>query len=364
MGILRLRRIAFTHMPPVVAAAIAVAGIGVCAFAGFVLIHGAPANTSGPQPLVTLAPDFSGPAPAQIGNVQVIVRTVNGPVADAPVTLSSRFAADEPPKKLTGRTDASGSVSFDKIDINPGSPWVAIAHYDGRDFPSSVLRSGRTVTIYVANVAFDPKHITVDAESLAIVGDADGMEAVQALTVVNHSVRAFAGGVSFPLIEGATAIDPRTGLDRDALALDANNQMVSTAPVLPGSHEFTYTYIAPMGRTGTHVRLDVFYATKRFDVLIGGKVALEPQGKLRGNGTIKLAGRTYHRFTAQHLHAGEHLTARIVIPKPSRVPTTALLVLAIGAALAIIVLPLLRRRRRTPEPPTEPATPVMQPEWT
>ncbi len=359
-----MRGVAFTHMPTGIATSITVVGLLVCGFAGFVLFRGERGTSSGPEPVVTLAPDFAGPAPAQIGNVRVNVRTVTGPVADAPVTLSSRFAADEPPRKLTGRTDASGSVSFDKIDINPGSPWVAIAHYDGRDFPSSVLRSGRIVTIYVANVAFDPKHITVDAESLAIVGDADGMEAVQALTVVNHSVRAFAGGLSFPLLEGATAIDPHSGLDRDSLALDANNQMVSTSPLLPGSHGFTYTYIAPMGRTGTHVRLDVFYATKRFDVLVGGKVAMKPQGRLRANGTVKLAGRTYHRFTAERLHAGEHLTGRIVVPKPSRVPTTALLVIAILAALAIIVLPLLRRRRRAPEPETEPAKPQMQPEWT
>jgi len=363
MGILRLRRIAFTPMPSFVAVCIATVGVAVFAFGVFLSIHDESTSDSGPQPVVTLAPTFAGPAPAELGDVHVTVRTLSGPVADVPVTLESRFTVDEPAKKLSGRTDPSGGVSFDRIDINPGSPWVAVAHYAGRDFTSSVLRTAGSVTLHVSDLTFDPKHLQVDAESIAIVGDRSGLQAVQAVTVVDRSVRAFAGGLSLPLLDGATAVDPRTGLDRELLALDANNQMVSSAPVLSGSHEFTYTYIAPMGQTGVPFKLAIFYATKRVDVLIGGKLELHPGGALHANGTIKLAGRTYHRFTAKDLHAGQHLVGRLVLRKPSRIPTIALLIVAILLALAIVLLPLLRRRRPAPEPPVEAAKQV-QPEWT
>ena len=140
--------------------------------------------------------------------------------------------------------------------------------------------------------------------------------------------------------------------------------MVSSAPVLPGSHEFTYTYIAPMRRSGVKIRLAIFYDTKRFDVLVGGKLTLRAQGALHANGTVKLGSRTYHRFTATDLHAGQHVVGRLGVEKPSRAPEVALLVLAVLIALTLIVLPLVRRRRRrTPEPIADEA-PRKQPEWT
>lgn len=361
MGILRLFRVAFAYMPAALAATITVAGLLVGTFAVYVSRAGLTDN-AGRQPVVSLAPALDGPVPAQLGDVHVTVRTRSGPVPDASVTLESRFAIDETPKKLAGRTDANGRVTFAKVDISPGSPWIAVAHYAGRDFPSTLLRSARSTTIEAAPVMFDPKRITVGASSTAIVGDTSGMQVVQAMTLVNHSSRAFAGGLSFPLLSGATAIDPRTGLDRAFLTLDNRNQMVSSAPVLPGSHEFTYTYVAPVGRTGAAFRLDVSYGTNRYDVLVGGKLDLRPQGKLRRNGKVTLGGRTYLRYTARHLAAGQHVTGRIALRKPSHVPTVAILVVAIALALAIIALPLLRRRRQSSVPLEAPRQ--VQPEWT
>ena len=353
-----MRRLAFTPMPAALAGAISVIGLFVLGFAVFVLLSGTPSNT--PEPVGTLAPTSAGPAAPELSDVRVDVRTTSGkPVANAPVRLESRFAATEPTKKLTGQTDASGRFTFHGIDINPGSPWVAVAHFDDRDFPSSVLRSGRSVTITVAAVTFKADRIRVTAESLALVGDATGMQAVQAVTVADRSHLAFAGGLSFPLLDGATAIDPRTGLDRDLLELDKNNQMVSSAPLLPGSHEFTYTYVAPTERT---IRIDVFYTTNRFDILVGGRLELRPDGKLHANGSIKLAGRSYRRYTAVHVVAGRQLTARVVVTKPSKAPRVALIVLAGLIALAIVLLPLLRRRRQAPEAAETPKE--VQPEWT
>jgi hypothetical protein len=363
MGILRLVRVAFAPMPRVVAVCSAVVGIVVCGFAVFVGVVKVPAAAPTTEPVVTLSPAFSGPAPEQLGTVHVQVRTVSGPVAGIPVSLESRFAADAAPQKVNQTTDTSGNVTFANVNINPGSPWVAVAHYDGRDFTSSLLRSGRSITLDVANVTFDPKRLHVDASSIAIVGDKDGIEAVQAMTIVNRSDEAFAGGLSLPLLNDATAVDPRVGLDRNALTLDQNNQIVSSTPVMSGSHEVTYTYIAPMGRDGSPFRMSIFYPTSRVDVLIGNTLVFTPKGALRSNGKVTLAGRTYHRYTATRLHARQHLTGQIAVPKPSHAPEIALLILAILIALGIVLLPLFRRRRREEEPAPE-ALPEKQPEWT
>ena len=149
------------------------------------------------------------------------------------------------------RTDAEGRFAFDDVAVDPGSPWVAEATFDGARFPSEVLRAprskDRSAALVVAPTTKKANDVEIELESLAIVGDRSADKPSTRVTVVNHGERAYVGGLRLPLLPGATAIQEGTGLDRRYLAL-GDDTMTSSAPILPGRHDLTYTYIVQMSQ--------------------------------------------------------------------------------------------------------------------
>ncbi len=359
VGLLRLRRIAFSQMPSVVATAIAVLGLFVIVFAVYVLRHG----TGGSETRVDLRPESSAEAAAaDTGDVSVFVRNTDGdPMPGLAVELQSGFTGEG--RKLAGRTDDAGRFTFRRVEIDPGTPWIAVATYDDADFTSDLLRAPGNVMIKVAPTTKSDEALSVDVASLALVGDARGMQALQVVGMRNRSKEASVAGIVLPVLRGGTEIDPGPGLDRASLLVDKRGNMVSIAPLLPGRSQFSYTYLEPMQRRGQPVKLKTAYRTRRFDLLVGGKLDLKPTARLHRRGSVKLGGRSYRRYTAENVRKGDVLAGTIVLASTSNVLTIALVTFAALLALAILGLPLFRRRRTKPvdDAPTERAP---QPEWT
>jgi hypothetical protein len=311
-------------------------------------------------PVATLEPVSSGERSASGTGVRgTITTTSDDPAPDVKVTLIPLFM-DEDVKPVSTRTDARGRFSFD-VEVDPGSPWIAEASYDGERFPSSVLRAPRgkadPLELVVAPVTKKTKDIEITVDSLAVVGDAGGAQAVHAVTVVNRGKRAYVGGVHLPLLRGAQSIQEGTGLDRRYLSLE-HGAMVSDAPVLPGAHDLTYTYVVQMSKKGLAIDREHALDTARVELLVGDGLALETSD-LRDDGTVTLGPRsderTYRRYVARSVDAGERLRARITVASGSSALRTAIPIAAVVLALLLVLFPLLRRRR-----PVEPATSEVQ----
>jgi hypothetical protein len=357
MGVLRLRRIAFAPMPSRVATAITIVGLFVVVFAVYLLRSGGAER----EPLMTLQPQTSASAVAETGNVGVRVVTMKGdPVPDVPVELQSGFTGEA--KKLTGFTDDRGRFTFRRVAIDPGSPWIAVATYDDADFTSDLLRTPGNVTIAVAPTTKSDAALSADIASLALVGDERGMQALQVVAMRNRSDEASVAGILFPILRGGTELDPGPGLDRASLLVDKRGNMVSIAPLVPGRSQFSYTYVAPMQRRGQAVSLKAPYTTRRFDLLVGGKLDFRPKSGLHRRGSVELGGRTYRRYTAENVRKGQALRGTVVLLSGSKVIAIALVALAVLIALAILLVPMLRRRQKMPEPAAPQREP--QPEWT
>jgi hypothetical protein len=192
------------------------------------------------------------------------------------------------------------------------------------------------------------KDIEIEVESVAVVGDRSGGQAVHAVTVVNTAERAYVGGLRLPLLPGATAVQEGVGLDRRYLAL-GDDAMTSSAPILPGRHDLTYTYTLQMSQRGIAIDHRASVATKRYEVLVGDGLALSTRGSLRDDGEITLgprgAQRTYHRYVARDLDGGDRLEARVSVASRPGALRIGAFVLAALLAIAAIVAPMLRRRR-------------------
>jgi hypothetical protein len=244
------------------------------------------------------------------------------------------------------------------VNVDPGSPYAVDALYDGARFPSQVLRSPEHVTIRVAHATESARHLRVSVESVAVVGDPSAAQAVHAMTIRNTGRDAFTGSLRLPLLPGATVVQEGDGLDRRFLRIDdtkATPSMVSTLPILPGSHDLTYTYVVQMTRSGVRLARTTTLPTDRFELLVGGKLAATGRPPLEANGKVKLGPRgdekTYTRLVATNLDKEAAVSAQIDEATNSGTFTAVVAAAAGIIVLALFAIPLLRRRRRIDEPP-------------
>lgn len=350
-------------MPRGVAVATTLAGAGVIFF-GASYTRTTPEASSDAAPRVTLAPAPPGTgAPRDV--VHGVVRARDGSdVSSVRVDLVPLVTDEGSTETQTTQTDDDGSFVFTDVDVTPGTPYVADARFDDATFPSEVLRFGRglddPVRIVVAQTTSKPADLVLDVESIALVGDAKGMQAVHAVTVHNRGKRAYVGGLRLPLIPGANAIDPRAGLDRRRLEL-IGGELVSSAPVLPGRHDITYTYVAPMESAGSTIRHQVRYPTKRFELLAGGELVASRTDGPTHTREIAIGPRGQERMYRQQqfrdIAPGESLAFVVSAKRSSAALRIAGLVAAVVASIGIVAFPLIRRRRvrSTPTPEHEPA---------
>jgi hypothetical protein len=359
VGALRLRSAGFRAMPRSVAVISVASGLAVVGFGVlFALLATDKDDAGSAMPRVSLAPVTSDDdAPASGTGVRGTVRSVSGsPVRNEDVVLVPLFE-EKGVKKIRTTTDADGAFVFADVHVDPGSPWAVEVPYDGARFTSEVLRSphGKTdpVGIVVAPTTKSAAAITVRTESLALVGDASGAQAVHALSVVNSSKRAYAGPVRLPLLDGALAIQEGAGLDRRYLDV-VDGAMISSLPILPGRHDLTYTYIVQMSRRGIAIDREPTFATDRYELLVGGGLEAEPSAGLRDDGTAKIGPRgdqqTYDRFVARDVSSGARLRARVRVTTGSNALRTAAPIATGVIALVLIVIPLMLRRRRASRP--------------
>jgi hypothetical protein len=354
VGVLRLTGAGFVAMPRRVAQIVLVTGIAVVAFGVVLISLGPPDDEPSAIPRATLEPASDDPKPSTDRGVRGTVVTQDGDaIDDVKVTLVPLFmeAGVDP---LRTRTDADGDFSFDDVDVDPGSPWIAEATFDGVRFPSAALRAPRgpdaPLRIVVAPTTKSEKDVRIDVESVAVVGDKSGGQAVHALTVTNDGQRAYVGGLRLPLLPGATAIQEGTGLDRRYLEL-GEGEMTSRAPILPGRHDLTYTYIVQMSDRGIAIAHRTQLPTERYEVLVGGGITLSARGGLRQDGHVELGPggeqRTYARYVARDLDRGDRVDARVAVASGPDALRIGGFVLAALLAIAVIAAPVLRRRRRT-----------------
>ncbi|MEX0874783.1 MAG: hypothetical protein WD646_09345 [Actinomycetota bacterium] len=356
MGLLRIRLAGFLQMPHRIAPVIVGVGAAVVAFAVFlVFVPDTPIDPVA-APNVSLEPaDPSAETPRPVDTIYVLVVDGTGePASGVPVELLA-FEEDERDYVRVNElsTDDRGRAVFDDVEVDPGHPHIAEAVFDDTRFTGGVLRAGTTrsdpVEIEVARTTRSAKELLVDVESIAIVGDARGAQALHALSVVNHGDRAYVGDIRLPVLPGGTAIQVRAGIDERRSSI-SDGQIVSSSPITPGRHEISYTYPVQGAATGFRVRRNVTLRTERFDLLVGGELEGRPSGELRPTGDVDVgggdSGRTYRRYTVRDLEPGDVVAARVVAENGADPWRIALPIAAGLLAIAIVAIPIVRRRRK------------------
>jgi hypothetical protein len=352
-------------MPRQVAVISLIAGIAVATFGvALLFVPSEPAEPLTQAPIATLEPvdqpdDAPVNAPEDMGSdiTGRVLSVDEEGVADVEVEL---IAIADGPKTRETTTDARGRYAFRDVEIDLGSPHVVEAIYDGARFGSSVLRAPRgsdpNVDITVAETTRSDDDLVVEVESLALVGDRSGLQAVHALTLRNRGDRAFVGKLELPLLRGAANIQEGAGIDRRTLVL-GHGGMTSTKPILPGATEITYTYVTPMAADGVAFVHEPQLRTDRYVLLVAGDLdAVDLRGLVRASDVSLDARRglerTYERSVANDLEARSPIGARIVVDEGPDLLRVGAPVAAAAIALLLVAFGLWRRRRQPP-PPSE-----------
>ncbi len=301
-----------------------------------------------PGPRITLSPDTDRKPVARDEIHGVVLGSKGKPAAGVRVDLTPLFE-DENAKKHSTETDDKGRFTFADVAVTPGTPFVADARFDDARFPSGVLRApteaGEPVRIVVAETTKNARDVAFGVESVALVGDEKGIQAVHAVTVRNKGDRAFVGTLRLPLLDGANAIDPAQGLDRRDLELD-DGELLSRTPIAPGRHDITYTYVASTPRDGLDVIHRVLYPTERFELLVGGELEAARFEGVAEAGDVRISERDYTRYEAHDLEPRAAIELLVTVKGGSALLRNAGMGAAATAAVAILAFPLVRRSRR------------------
>ena len=353
VGVLRLRRSGFPQMPRPMATVIVGIGGAVVVFAGYL----AATNALDPEELTpNVELSTAEPDPVSTSGTDDINALVTNATNDPMDGITVEIAAfDEKVGDFVvvgeSQTDDDGRVVFEDADINPGRPAIVQAVFKGTRFASSILRAGNErgapIRIRVAETTRSAGGLTIDSESLAIVGDARGAQAVHAVTVRNRGNTAYVGELRLPVLPGGTAIQVQQGFDERRASI-TEGQIIARTPILPGRHDITYTYPVQSDADGIRFRRTFQIPTERFDLLVGGSLDARPSEGLQPSGSADVgpAQRSYRKYSAEDLARGDVVAARVIVAQstgPLRIigPIAAALL-----AVAIVAIPLIRKRRR------------------
>lgn len=342
MAVLSLTSAMFATMPKPVAGAVLAAGAGIVVFGALL-----PRITAvDDEDVVPLEQRSAGATaePLLEADIWGTVRTVDGePRSGVQITL---WTSDG--DTVTGelnKTDAHGRFRYDDQPID--GPIRLEAEFDGAVFEAPALRRlSDPVEILVADTTKDDRSLTVRASSLALVGDRRGIQAVQAITIDNGGDEAFAGDLRLPLLPKANSLVPGIGLSRARLDV-AGGRLVSRSPVLPGRTELTYTYAAPLPARGVDFVSEAVIGTKRFDLLLSkGLSATDIQPSPRID-DARIGNRSYERLSWRRIDEGARVRARISPREGVPLLRVGLVALVILAGVALVLAPIVRRRRAT-----------------
>ncbi len=354
VGVLRLRLSGFLAMPRPLATVIVGIGGAVVVFSGFL----AATNALDPEELIpnvelsTAAPDAE--STPMTDDVNALVTNANNEPMDGITVELAAFDEKEGDFVVaaSSETDEDGRVLFEDADINPGRPAIVQAVFDETRFAGPVVRGGNErgdpIRIRVAETTRSAGDLRVEVESVAIVGDSRGAQAVHAVSIRNGGESAYIGELRLPVLPGGTAIQVQQGFDERRASI-TEGQIVARTPILPGRHDITYTYPVQSDADGIRFQRSIQIPTERFDLLVGGELDAQPSEGLERSGDAEVgpasAQRSYRRYSAEDLERADKVSALVIVAK-----TTSPFLIAgpIGAAVlavAIVAIPLSRRRR-------------------
>ena len=299
----------------------------------------------GAQAAAGRAPGPVTPPSIVEGRVMRPVVTGEAPVPDIVVTLH-RVGADSSGPMDSVRTDARGAyrIAYRRWG-SPEAIYFVSAVYRGIAYFSPPVRAavtrGDDAEIVVFDTTSGPVPFTVQGHHY-VIGAArpDGKrDIVEVYEISNDTVVTAVGRDSLtavwsaPLPRGFSAFTAASGDVAASSLLARDGRVELVAPFSPGVKQLSFTYVLEPKSFPLELALDRPNAL--LEVLLEEAAAQVRSPLLRSEGTATTQGRTFKRFLAQNVPAGERV--RIEVPSSAAAArSTVVVALSVGVALAMV----------------------------
>lgn len=229
---------------------------------------------------------------------QVTNGTEGGGDVEGLEVVLTRFQQMDPVETFTAEVHSDGSYEFDDLPVLDNEAFLAQVNYQDIEFTSGMIllsqqpETEREITVY--EQTSDPSVLQIVSRGI-VIANADSevgmIEILEIIAVENNADRVYVGDddgevLRLAMPENASEVAPQPGFDYGQLFFDEDrpNVLVSTGPVLPGSHNPMISYRVPYEGTsgrlsvGTAMQTDMLRVLVREDTYDISSQLLEPAG--------------------------------------------------------------------------------------
>ncbi len=245
------------------------------------------------------------------------------------VSLTHLTMDPMPPRSTVA--DENGGFSFQDLPMGPSHGYIASAEFEGVIYESAFVRALSGESVLTADVVVFPVTTSDETVSIARIHDVvtaepGTLEVLEFLVLENTGGRTVSpqGGIRVPLPGGALGLAfPEADLSGTVILGD--DELVITAPLLPGSTELVYLYRLPYTGTAYRWEKPLAYPTGALDLLVKDTgVDVSATGLLFQGVVEPTPGEPYLHWSAVEMEAGEAPSAEFRgLPSLSQAPSSA-----------------------------------------
>jgi hypothetical protein len=215
----------------------------------------------------------------------------------------------------TTLADADGRYSFSGLDRDPNIVYLLVAKYASINYPSDtpfqLLEPGLELDLKVYESTSADDQLQLERLNLLVLGAEQGaVQFMQMGAIVNNGDRtyvtpnpqdqALARAVRFPLPKGALGVEAQSGFTQQDI-IPAVGGFQITSPLLPGRHEFAFSFQLPYTGSSADLSLQLPYPTASYNIYLpNAGLRLDTSG-LTASGSTALGGRQYALYSASNI---------------------------------------------------------------
>lgn len=295
--------------------------------------------------LVDVRPRSARAASAGTIEGQLVAKGATTPVGGHTVLLEIGTGAATPVER-TVTTSADGGFRFEDVPLVASAVYLVKVVYEGGAYFRDVAFAKDASTATTGPIEVYPATKSDAAVSFARLRmlvttvDVNGLQIVETGAFVNQGTAAYIGSgddppgasLRFQVPAGAMNVAIATGLNRNTL-VDAPGGFAALEAIVPGEHQFAYTYdLAANGSTLVLSR-HFAYRTELFQIYVPEALRLESPLLTDSGVTALPNGQRFRIYTAQNVPVGAALRATV-----RNLPSGADAVNPLYPAMAVFVL--------------------------